>query len=415
MNWTDVRHQERAQRWLDLALRGGRLPHAFIFAGPDGVGKKMTALRLARRLLCPRGGAMPDVFASSEEALFGDASAPPPPADDACGACEDCAAVDAGTHIDLHVIHRFLNRFHPDPLVRRRQATELGVDVIRHFLIDPIARRPARGRAKIFIIDEAERMNVQAQNALLKTLEEPPGAAYLFLIASNADRLGQTVRSRCQIVPFARLPDQFVRERLAAAQPELSDADCDYLVGLADGRLGVALQFAERGLHECRTEATELLRTAIDDPVAFSKSAQQWVTRLAKEMAAAEAEATGRAAVAETEDDGDEDDSDEDDNDGKSDDSSSRQDAAALRMARGLLISMLACTLRDVLRQRLGAAPAAYAGDPARVRDLAGRLTQRGCAQAIRALASAENDLERSANVGLVFDAVGIAIERAAG
>lgn len=348
-------------RRLDLAARGRRLPHAFLFAGPTGVGKRMAALRLARRLLCSGAAVQAD----------------------ACGRCDDCAAVAAGTHIDLHTIDRMSYKYHPDPIVRGRKGTVIGVDVIRHFVTDPIARHPARGRAKLFIIDEAERMNDEAQNALLKTLEEPPGAGYLLMITSSLERMLPTVRSRCQAVNFARLPDEFIREKLCLAGVELADADRDYLVGLSDGRLGIALRYAERGLYKLRGDIAELVASAADDPSTFAKPGQDLVKSLADEQVAPSDEG--------------------------------ESDSGAARAARELLIAMLTCTLRDVMRRGLGAAARAHAHDPAAVERLARRMSPRRCAAAIRALTAAETDFEKSANLGLVFDSIGIALGRAAG
>src|SRR5205085_6244956 len=201
--------------------------------GPEGVGKRMTALRLAQRILCS-GRPLPLLPVPP---LRKSRLAPPPAGIpcreastlDACGRCDDCLAVESGMHLDLQVVERTMNRLHPDALVRRRQANDLGVDVIRHFLIEPACRHPVRGIAKVFIVEEAERMNNAAENALLKTLEEPPGSSYIILLATSEDRLLPTTRSRCQVIRFGRVPDEFVRAHLAQ-QVELSEADMAYPV-----------------------------------------------------------------------------------------------------------------------------------------------------------------------------------------
>ena len=155
-----------------------------------------------------------------------------------------CILMSAGNHPDFHSIYRELIEFHPDPKVRGRKALDLGVDVIREFLIAAAGSRPVRGRAKVYVVREAERMNVPAQNALLKTLEEPPPDTYIVLVTSSAARLLPTTRSRAQMVPFGALPPEFVRERLRASEKDLTDAEARFLATVSEGRLGPALESA---------------------------------------------------------------------------------------------------------------------------------------------------------------------------
>ena len=414
MRWDDVRHQDAALRRLEQAMRSGRLPHAMLFAGPEGVGKRMTALRLAQRILCS-GRPLPLVQESLvRESLLTPTTAGIPLAPDAaprqgsretsaldaCGRCDDCHAVETGMHLDLQIVERTMNRLHLDPLVRRRQANDLGVDVIRHFLIEPASRHPVRGRAKVFIIEEAERMNNAAENALLKTLEEPPGSSYLILLATSEDRLLPTTRSRCRMICFGRLPDDFVRAHLAQ-QLDLSEDDMAYLVGLADGRPGIALQCATAGLPQHRDRVLEMLGGVSNDPLAFSKAMQD----LAKALAA------GPAAEAE-EADNDVEDGKEDEDDEEVSAERQAGDARALRAGRRLALTLLAMAMRDVLRTTLGQSPVAHPGERA-IGALANRWSPAGTSQCIRAIADAETELERSANVSLVFDVLGIRLSRA--
>jgi DNA polymerase-3 subunit delta' len=228
---------------IQLALAGDRLPHAYIFHGPDGVGKESFAVALAGLLLCPTPRPAEAETASRPELKDWTG-----PARDACGTCDDCRAVQADTHPDLHRIYRQLNAFHPDPAVRNRKALDLGVDVIRHFVIDAVGAKPARGRAKVFILREADRITTAAQNALLKTLEEPPATTFLILLVSSLERLLPTTFSRCQLVPFAPLPQDFVAERLQAFRPELEPEAVVWTARLAEGSLGRALQYVDDGI-----------------------------------------------------------------------------------------------------------------------------------------------------------------------
>ncbi len=133
---------------LQLNMTADRMPHAFLFAGPMGVGRRTTATALAKILLCenPQAG---------EGGLF-------TPADDApkekrtCGACESCRMMGTDAHPDFQLVYKELARFHDDSQVRNRVMQGLGIDVIRSYLIDPAYRASTQGRGKIFVVQEAE-------------------------------------------------------------------------------------------------------------------------------------------------------------------------------------------------------------------------------------------------------------------
>ena len=158
----------------------------------------------------------------------------------ACGECKECELVLAGTHPDLHVIFRQLNREHPDPVVRKRKALIISVDVVREFIVKRIALKPTRGRIKVFLLREADCMNEQAQNALLKTLEEPPGSALLVLLVESIDRMLPTTLSRCQVVRFDALPVAFVQEKLAELVPDLDSDGAAWYARSSSGSPGSA-------------------------------------------------------------------------------------------------------------------------------------------------------------------------------
>ena len=237
----DVRHQGRALRLIQRALDGGRIAHAYIFYGPDGVGKELFARRLAAILLCASRRRTP-------AADLPDDCGWDRPIIDACGSCRSCHLADAGTHPDLHLVHRYLNVHHPDPDIRKRKAVDLGVGVIRHFLIAPCGIKPAMGQARVFIVREADRISPGAQNALLKTLEEPPPTVHLILLAESTDRLLPTTRSRCQLVTFGGLPRDFVARRLMTLVESLTADDARLYAALSGGSVGTALRFAAQNL-----------------------------------------------------------------------------------------------------------------------------------------------------------------------
>lgn len=287
MFFRDIRHQDRAIGLIRAALESGRMPHALLFHGPDGVGKELTASALAARLLCKTANAE-----QGGMGLFGAVT----PGLEPCGECESCRLFTSGNHPDFQRVTRGLRKFHSDPTVRKSKGLFLVVDVVRQFLIEPASRLPTISPRRVFIIREAERMNEEAQNALLKTLEEPPGNACLILISSSASRLLPTIRSRCAQIEFARLPRGFVVEQLRALA-RLNPADADWLADLCDGRLGVALQRHAAGLLEQRPALAEAWSLA-DRPVAFGQSLLAAANELGGRLAdLAEAEDNAAAGV----------------------------------------------------------------------------------------------------------------------
>ncbi len=374
MRLSDVQHQPVAQRRLQQAFASGRIPHAFLFAGPDGVGKQMLAARFARLLLCEKPAKI-EPIADEKRRTKDDFQWK-----DACGRCEDCVLMASGNHPDFRLIHRGLAKFHPERRIQKSRSAELVIDVIRHFLLAQIGQRPARGRAKVFVISEAERLNPESQNAMLKTLEEPPGDSYLILIARSADRMLPTIRSRCQAITFRALPTDFVTERLAAAH-NVPTADARYLAELSEGRLGVAIKFAAQGLAKQRLRACEILQAIGRDPLALNKAI--------KELA--EAIPNARA-----------------------DDEPETTDAESTRSGIRTALAMLSGALRDALRVASGAPPAAHvgAGERKPLEALASAWGRRGLIRAVRAIAAAESEIDLNANVALAIDGLGIELSR---
>ena len=272
MSLADVRYQDHAFRQVQRALAANRLPHAYLFHGPHGVGKETFANGLAQTLLCDapedvsslsracqqaEGGGSDgatEVRATNEGAGTSDEATKTCASVTghrvACGKCKECELVHARTHPDLHVIFRQLNREHPDADVRKRKALIISVDVVREFIVKPIALKPTRGRIKVFLVREADRMNEQAQNALLKTLEEPPGSALLVLLVDSIDRMLPTTLSRCQVVRFDALPVAFVREKLEELVPGLDSDRAAWYARSSDGSLGATLERVEDEWYE---------------------------------------------------------------------------------------------------------------------------------------------------------------------
>jgi DNA polymerase III delta' subunit len=212
----DIFGQDPAIEWIGRAYEADRLPHGLIFAGPVGVGKATTAAALARLWLCEH-----------------------PKQLHSCGVCPSCVAFDAGTHGDYHVITKELIRFHD--ATGKSKGIELSINVIRPELIEPASRKPVQGRGKFFVVEQAELMTAAAQNAMLKTLEEPAGRTVIVLITDQPGVLLPTIRSRCQIVKFAPLPGKIVERELRERGIDAESAES--AVRWADGSLGVALRW----------------------------------------------------------------------------------------------------------------------------------------------------------------------------
>ncbi|MBI4880088.1 MAG: AAA family ATPase [Planctomycetes bacterium] len=180
MFFRDVIGQRAQVEELKRGLRSLRLPHALLLCGKAGVGKRLVADALAAAKLC-------------------DAAA-----DEACGACPSCRAFAHGAHPDCEVVTREAGR------------RDIGIGQVRA-LLETLHRKAERSRGRAVIVDESERLTAEAQNALLKTLEEPPPGALLVLVTAVAERLLPTVRSRCALYRFGPLTDAEMEEYRARA------------------------------------------------------------------------------------------------------------------------------------------------------------------------------------------------------
>lgn len=258
--------QARAIDLLNRQLSTGRQHHALIFHGPVGVGKFTTALAYARVLLCK----------DRQANLTGQITA--------CGGCESCRLLRSLTtddetdeaddthglttaHPDLHVVRKELARFNDEKTIRDRKLTRIPVEVLRSALIEPAYLAAKLGHGKVFIVDEAELLNLTGQNALLKTLEEPPDGTTIILVTGNEDRLLPTIRSRCMRIAFAPLPDEAVEHWSTEHIPDLTETKRRALVRFASGSLGRAQIITRFGLLQwCDTVLPAMDRAAQGKP-----------------------------------------------------------------------------------------------------------------------------------------------------
>ena len=409
MPFSDVLYQRPAQDRLQRALQADRAPHAYLFAGPDGVGKQMLAARLAAVLLCSAPQEVP--------APRGDDGGLPRWLD-ACGQCEDCVLFAAGNHPDFHRIYRALSRLHPDREIRKQRALEMSTKVIQHFLIDKVGLSPSRGRAKIFVIMEAHTLGGHAQNAMLKTLEEPPEHSYLVLLTDSVDLLLPTTRSRCQHVAFRRLPSSFVVEHLVTRLGATPDA-ARFLAELSQGSLGTAVRGWESGVFDHLPRLLEALKRAPDDALGCGKMLMEIADALAagpaeeeEDEVEEEAELTEPGPAGGDETHIADDEASEAAETGEAGAAAGESSAATkARAARKMVFAMAATVLRDVLRTSVGSVPMSLPNHPT-IPSLATGTNAESIGRAIRSLGLAEYQIDRSANVSLIFDSVGIALSR---
>ncbi|MER3461291.1 MAG: DNA polymerase III subunit gamma/tau, partial [candidate division GAL15 bacterium] len=172
----DVVGQEAVTRTLRGALASGRISHAYLFSGYRGTGKTTTARILAKALNCQQG-----------------------PTPDPCNRCAACRAIGEGSSLDVVELDAASNR---------------GIDEIRE-IRERVRLAPAASRYKVYILDEAHMLTTEAENALLKTLEEPPPHVVFVLVTTEPHRLPTTILSRCQRFEFRRIPTALVVERLS--------------------------------------------------------------------------------------------------------------------------------------------------------------------------------------------------------
>jgi DNA polymerase-3 subunit delta' len=187
MALSDVIGQDTAISILLKTIRRGRISSSYLFAGESGIGKKFTAMNLAKALNCQKAVDSNQPSAEIDDArLSSDTSQ----SIDACDECPSCRKIDAGMH--------------PDVLLISPESGQIRIEEIR--AIDEILSLKAfEGRTKVVVVDDAETMNQYAANAFLKTLEEPPSDSLIILVSSKPDRLPDTIQSRCSRINFTPL------------------------------------------------------------------------------------------------------------------------------------------------------------------------------------------------------------------
>jgi len=222
LRWESLTGHREQIKELAVQLQEGRLPHALLFIGEAGIGKKLCGQILAAAILC------------------GHEQAP-------CGVCDNCRAMMAGTHPDYYELL---------PEVRGKSTRIIRIEAIRE-MQTVVSRSAVRVGRRVVLIDDADTMNEPAANSLLKTLEEPEGQVTFILIAQNRSRLLPTIVSRCMPVPFGRLSPEELQGELVKRQ--IPAAEAVKIACLADGSLGKALKLSQHDGLGLRAEAMNFL------------------------------------------------------------------------------------------------------------------------------------------------------------
>jgi len=261
MTWQSIRGHDRIAEKFRRAITKGRLASTFLFVGPAGIGKRTFALALAKAFLCER---------SPELRL------------EPCGQCPSCLQVASRNHPDIELIAK--------PADKAYIPLELLIGDAEHRmragLCYNIALKPFSGRRKIAILDDADYLNKEGANCLLKTLEEPPAKSILILIGTSEQRQLPTIRSRCQIVRFSPLSENDVAE-LLVDRGICTDATLAHSAAAnSQGSLERAALWCDPSIGEFRHDLIQILGQPTFDMPPVAKMIGQFVESAGKDSAA---------------------------------------------------------------------------------------------------------------------------------
>ena len=222
-SFKDVVGHKDILKYISSAVENNRVSHAYILNGERGSGKKMLANLFAMTLLCETGDNEP------------------------CGKCHSCKQAESGNHPDIiRVTHEKPN--------------SISVDDIRTRVNNTVDIKPYQGPYKVYIIPQADMMTPQAQNAILKTIEEPPSYAVFLLLTENAETLLPTINSRCVMLKLRNIKDTLIKKYLME-NLEIPDYKADMCTAFAQGNMGRAIMLANSDhFNEIREEAVQLLK-----------------------------------------------------------------------------------------------------------------------------------------------------------
>ena len=236
MAWQGIEGHDAIVERFRHSLSSGRLGSTFLFVGPAGIGKRTFASKLAQSLLCT---------SSAEEAL------------DPCGTCAACRQVLAESHPDLELVRKPAGKsFIPIELLIGDKGHRM-----REGLCARIAMKPSAGGRRVAMIDDADDLNQEGANCLLKTLEEPPPRSVLILIGTSLQRQLPTIRSRCQLVNFRRLDDDVLGKLILSTGISSDPQAAACLASVSGGSLATAAALSDPSWAEFRLSLYEFLAT----------------------------------------------------------------------------------------------------------------------------------------------------------
>ncbi len=360
MSLRDVFCQDRAIGILQRGLAADRPAHAYIFAGLEGVGKYKTAREWAKLLLCQKP--------QTKQGKSGSFA-------DSCGVCESCTLFEAGSHPDYAHVYKELLEYTKDGK-DKKTPVELPINVIREFLIEQVAIRPTLAHSKVYVISEAERLNVNSQNALLKVLEEPPAYCTIILLCTRLEQLLPTTRSRCQIIRFGPVDEDRIISHLTGMG--LDSKQAVFFARLAQGSLGLACQWARlelngAGLFEIKRG---VVASVADGKLADTLALAEGILESSKQLATAWADL---------------------------DKTTSKSDLT--RRANKTLIQIILAALRDVTIVHLaGSRPLIHADQQEQIAKLTRRLDPEPALEAVDESYEMLRWLEDNVNERLIFE-----------
>lgn len=242
-NFKDIIGQDNVKKHLQMGIRKGNISHAYIINGETGSGRRLLASAMTKTLLCEN----------------------PTQEGDACGVCKSCLQADSNNHPDV----RFITH----------EKASIGVDDIREQLVNDITIKPYSSTHKVYIIPDADKMTEQAQNALLKTIEEPPEYAVIILLTETADTLLETIRSRCIVLNTRPLDKDEIKQYLIN-NLQMEPERAEIAAGFCQGNVGKAIHFASsEDFQETKADTLRLVKEIdnmdITDMVSMIKELNQ--------------------------------------------------------------------------------------------------------------------------------------------
>ncbi len=272
MAWQGVEGHDNIVGQFRRAAQRGRLSGSYLFIGPEGIGKRKFAVALAKALLC---------LNNPETDL------------NPCGQCASCREIDKNSHPDLEIVSK--------PADKSLIPLELIIGDVEHRNLTGICHflsiKPQFAKRKIAILDDADFLNAEGANSMLKTLEEPPANALFILLGTSAAKQLPTIRSRCRIVRFNPLSTEIATQILQNTQHDNSNIPAEVLAAMGQGSIALAKQWIQPGFIEFRQNLLRKIGTIPFDALGFSQLIQNFAVADNRKDSAPQKRAVVQAAL----------------------------------------------------------------------------------------------------------------------